>query len=60
MLLCTVSSSFDTNIAVIGLDCWNKKVDVKFSARDTFLQKPSSGTLNIGKPNNFKVFEREV
>ena len=34
---------------------------MKFSAQDTFLEKPSSGdaqNLKIGKPNNLKFWEK--
>ena len=38
----------------------DKNVDIKFSAYDAFLVKPSSGTLKIErlelKPNNLRVF----
>ena len=34
--------------------CRNKNVDIKFSAHDAFLEQPSSGGAQNGKPNNLK------
>ena len=34
-------------VSVCGSGIQQKNVDIKFSAQNTFLEKPSSGTLNI-------------
>ena len=33
----------------------NKNVDIKFSAHDAFLEKPSSGTLKIGRLEIYNI-----